>query len=46
MKRVQGNGLPAECVNPKFQKWIIRWDIQPYYRTDEETGEKEQQGFD
>lgn len=46
MKRVQGNGLPTECVNPKFQKWIVRWDIQPYYRTDEETGEKEQQGFD
>ena len=46
MKRVQGNGIPAECVNPKFQKWIIRWDIRPVYRKDEETGLEEQQGYD
>lgn len=46
MKRVQGNGIPAECVNPKFQKWVIRWDIQPFYRKDEETGLEEQQDYD
>lgn len=46
MKRVQGNGIPAECVNPKFQKWIVRWDIQPFFRKDEETGLEEQQGYD
>lgn len=30
MRRVTGNKgvLPLECVNPKSNKWRIRWDIQ------------------
>lgn len=46
MKRVQGNGLLVECINPRLQKYIVRWDAKPYYCTDEETGEEVQQGYD
>ena len=46
MKRVQGNGLLVECINPRLQKYIVRWDVKPYYHTDEETGEEVQQGYD
>lgn len=48
MKRVQGSDGMAhiECANPRLQKWIVRWDIQPCYREDKETGEQEQQGLD
>lgn len=33
-------------MNPRLQKYVIRWDVQPYYRTDETTGEQVQQGVD
>ena len=46
MKRVQGSGLLVECVNPRLQKYVIRWDVQPYYRTDEKSGEEKQEGYD
>lgn len=46
MKRVQGNGLLVECINPRLQKFIIRWDVKPFYRKEEETGEVVQQGYD
>lgn len=46
MKRVQGSGLLVECVNPRMQKYVIRWDVQPYSRTDEATGEQRQEGYD
>ena len=32
MKRIQG-GIDTkvlECINPRLQKWLVRWDIQPY----------------
>lgn len=31
MKRIQGSeGIKAlECANPRYQKWIVRWDFQP-----------------
>lgn len=46
MNRVQGNGLLIECVNPYLQKYIVRWDVKPYYVRDEETGEEIQQGYE
>lgn len=46
MKRIKGYGLLVECINPRFQKYIIRWDVKPFYRKDEETGEEVQQGYD
>lgn len=46
MKRVQGNGLLVECINQRLQIYIIRWDVKPHYRTDEETGDEVQQGYD
>ena len=46
MKRVQGNGLPIECVNPILQKYIVRWDVKPYFHKDEITGEEVQSGYD
>ena len=46
MERVQGNGLPIECVNPRLQKYIVRWDVKPYFVKNEETGEEEQRGYD
>lgn len=46
MKRIQGNGLLIECVNPRLQKYIVRWDVKPYIRKDEITGEEVQQGYD
>lgn len=32
MRRVTGNKgvLPIECVNPKKDKWRIRWDVQEH----------------
>lgn len=32
MRRVTGNKgvLPVECVNPKKDKWRIRWDVQEH----------------
>lgn len=32
MKRVQGSEGVAliECVNPKYRKYRVRWDVQPY----------------
>ena len=38
MKRIQGGeGMKAlECVNPRLQKWVVRWDIQPHYNEEEE----------
>lgn len=41
MKRIQGNGLLVECVNPRLRKYIVRWDVKPYFN---EEGEK--QGVD
>lgn len=43
MKRIQGGeGMKAlECVNPRLQKWVVRWDIQPHYNE-----EGEQMGVD
>ena len=46
MKRVQGSGLLVECVNPRLRKYVIRWDVQPYIRKDEVSGEERQEGFD
>lgn len=46
MKRIQGNGLLIECVNPRLQKYIVRWDVKPYIRKDEITGEEIQSGYD
>lgn len=46
MKRIQGNGLLIECVNPRLQKYIVRWDVKPYIRKDEITGEEVQSGYD
>lgn len=46
MKRVQGNGLFVECVNRRLQKYVVRWDVKPYYRKDERTGEERQEGYD
>lgn len=46
MKRIQGNGLLVECVNPRLMKFIVRWDVKPYFRISEETGEAVQQGYD
>lgn len=48
MKRIQGSEGMAhiECVNPKLQRWIVRWDIQPYYGENHKTGEIELQGVD
>jgi hypothetical protein len=35
MERVQGNNgiAPVECINPRYNKYRVRWDFQPY--TDE-----------
>lgn len=41
MKRVQGSeniGL-IECVNPRIRKYVVRWDIKPYYQHVEGKGE-------
>lgn len=48
MKRIHGSeGIKVlECINPRLQKYIVRWDIQPYYRKDEEISEEIQQGVD
>lgn len=46
MKRVQGNGLPIECVNPRLKKYIVRWDVKPYFHKDEITGEEVLTGYD
>lgn len=46
MKRIQGNGLLIECVNPILQKYIVRWDVKPYFRKDEITSEEVQSGYD
>lgn len=48
MKRIHGSEgmVHMECVNPRLQKWIVRWDIKPYYRENDRTGEMEQQGVD
>lgn len=46
MKRIQGNGLMIECINPRLQKYIVRWDVKPYFRKDEITGEEIQSGYD
>lgn len=39
-KRVHGGKDIAliECINPRLQKYRVRWDLQPYY--DEEMGEE------
>lgn len=33
MERVQGNkGIaPVECINPRYNKYRVRWDFQPSY---------------
>lgn len=46
MKRIQGYGLLIECIYPRLQEYIVRWDVKPFYRKDEETGEEIQQGYD
>lgn len=46
MKRIQGSGLLVECVNPRLEKYVVRWDVKPYYRKDEESGEERQEGYD
>lgn len=32
MKRIQGSvdAKVLECINPRLQKWLVRWDIQSY----------------
>lgn len=42
MKRIQG-GIDAKvlmCINPRLQKWLVRWDFQPTTELDEETGKE------
>lgn len=41
-KRIHG-GIDTkvmECINPRLQKWLIRWDIQSTTEIDEETGKE------
>jgi hypothetical protein len=46
MKRVRGNGLLVECINPRLHRYIVRWDVKPCYVTDEESGEVIQPYFE
>lgn len=36
MERVQGNigTRPIECINPRYNKYRVRWDFQPYVSED------------
>lgn len=38
METIYGNieTEPIECVNQKYQKWIIRWNIQPRFNSEHE----------
>ena len=46
MRKVHGNGLPVECVNPQMNTYIVRWDIKPYYRKVGDTGEERPIGYE